>query len=193
MMRMKLDATTARSRRLLLAYIVGYSKTQQPGSFLHPKSIETPRRPSRTPVAVLVTLEWAYQYIKAGVPILAPAPYLSGMIESRSASTIKQSRKLYLAIQKQTTATPQITPTANMSTEVASPRTRQQPALASRGSREQARQNSDEQKRQRGMAPYFPLGYKEAVYQWVCLIRPQCGVYEEAELTLNSGLVSRRP
>lgn len=41
----------------------------------------------------------------------------------------------------------------------------QQPMLASQRAKEQAQ--ADEKPRSRGVSAYFPLGYKDAAYQWV--------------------------
>lgn len=75
------------------------------------------------------------------------------------------------AVQRLQTDLPKKTTTsqaANMSTEAVASGTPPggQSMLASQRAKEQAQQES-EQKIQRRMGPFFPLGYKDAVYQWV--------------------------
>ncbi|KAI0132073.1 Alpha/Beta hydrolase protein [Xylariales sp. AK1849] len=94
------------------------------------------------------------------------------MIKTPSASAVSQSRNLVTAVQKLQAGSLSTAQQANMSTEAATaPRTGQQPLLVSQRAREQAQQQ-EQPKQQRGMAPYFPLGYKEAVYQWWTSVAP---------------------
>ncbi|KAK9770218.1 hypothetical protein SCAR479_13102 [Seiridium cardinale] len=100
------------------------------------------------------------------------------MIKTPSTHAVVQSRKLVSAVQRlQTDKHPATTPqqTANMSAEaVASgPPVGGQPMLARSRAKEQPQSEPDQQPKDRTrMAPFFPLGYKDAVYQWWTSVTP---------------------
>ncbi|KAI1853334.1 hypothetical protein JX265_000167 [Neoarthrinium moseri] len=97
------------------------------------------------------------------------------MIKNPSTSAVLQSRKLVTAVQKIQTDNQAYPPRqrANMTTEAANPQSGGSSMLASQRESEQTHHKTEEKpKAFQRMAPYFPLGYKEAVYQWWTSVTP---------------------